>query len=490
MDDARLDYHEIRYRLEANAAFRLLRKDGAAFMLGFLQEQFKRRHRSDLGRAELSEALAAYAEFVRLSGDVDGLARGESRADPSSYLDDWANEGFLRKFYPQESAEACYDLTPDTERALEWLAELSGRGFVGTESRLKSLVDAMQDLAYGASFDPEERKTQLLKERLAIDEELARLERGELELFDATRITERYYGIEDAARRLLADFKQIEQNFRDLDRDTKERIIASEGARGRVLKELFEHRDAIMASDQGKSFQSFWAYLMSLDTRDRLRALTDRVLDLEAVKAAKQSLPLESLDTRLVAAGARVQRMTHRLNEELKNFLDEGARIQARKAGKLIEEIKRRALALREEPPISSSLLSIEEDPQLLLIMDRPLFRPEEETKISALPLELGSPALESDALYDQDSIDLVELAQRLRLTLKEDGQVSVAQLASRWKPRQGAAELVGYLQLASLAKVFSGKDRRALIEADNERQDSSMLIDCPDPVFLSEVEP
>ena len=490
MDDSRLDYHEIRYRLEAHASFRLLRKDGAAFMLGFLQEQFKRRHHADLGRAELTEALVAYAELLRLSGNDEALARGESRADPSSYLDEWANDGFLRKFYPQDSIEACYDLTPDTERALEWLAELSGRAFIGTESRLKALVDALRDLAYGAAFDPDERKAQLLKERAAIDDALALLERGESELFDTTRITERYYGIEDAARRLLADFKQIEQNFRDLDRDTKERIIASEGSRGRVLKELFEHRDAIMASDQGKSFQSFWAYLMSLDTRDELRSLTDRILDLQAVRDARRSFPLESLDARLVAAGARVQRMTHRLNEELKNFLDEGARAQAKRAGKLLDEIKRLALALRDSPPLEKSLLSFEDDPELLLVMDRPLYTPEKAVRISALPLELGSQDLSVDVLYEQDSVDLGELAERLRLALADEGQASVAQLAARYRPRQGAAELVGYLQLASLAEDLAERERRSLMEADNERQGSTMLIDCPDPVFLSEVKP
>ncbi len=253
--EAQLDYHEIRYRLETHAVFRIFRKESAAFMLGFFHDQFKKRHRADIGQAELTAELSAYTAFVRMAEGDD-----EPRREPNAYLDEWANEGFLRKYYPADSSEACYDLTPDSERALEWLGELARRSFVGTESRLLSLFDALKDLAFGASFDIDERKAELKRQKAEINEELKRLERGEATTLDDTRILERYYGVEDAARRLLADFKQIEQNFRDLDRETKERVIASERSRGAVLKEVFEHRDAIVSSDQGKSFGSFWGF--------------------------------------------------------------------------------------------------------------------------------------------------------------------------------------------------------------------------------------
>ena len=52
-----LDYQEIRYRLEGYTVFRILRKDSAAFMLGFFHDQWKRRQRADIGQAELVAAL-------------------------------------------------------------------------------------------------------------------------------------------------------------------------------------------------------------------------------------------------------------------------------------------------------------------------------------------------------------------------------------------------------------------------------------------------
>jgi len=481
-----LDYSEIRYRLKNYSVFKILRKESAAFMLGFFHDQWKRRHRAEIAQSDLVSALASYQEFVR-------LGEGESFAprEPQAYLDEWANEGFLRKYYPAESSEACYDLTPDSERALEWLGELTRRPFVGTESRLLALFDALRELVYGASYDPAEQRAALERRRAEIDAELARLERGEAERLDETRIRERYYGAEDAARRLLADFKQIEQNFRDLDRETKERVIAQDRSRGCVLKEVFEHRDAIVSSDQGKSFSSFWAFLMSLDKREELSALVDRVLAIPAVAAAAKSFPLDSLDARLVGAGARVQDMTYRLNEELRRFLDERSRREGLRVGELVEAWKRFALERRDDAPADRDFMSIDGDPEFSLVMDRPFFEPEAEARIAERPALAGSPTVEVDALYDLDSVDLSALASRVRSLLAESAQASLSDVAARFPVTQGAAELLGYLSLAEEARSgASFGAARAAIAARNERRGARLVIDSPDPSFLPQAGP
>ena len=480
-----LDYHEIRYRLETYPVFRILRKESAAIMLGFLFDQFKRHHRSDIGQGELSAALGAYQEYLRMS-------EGESLAprDAIAYLDEWANEGFLRKYYPASSSEACYDLTPDTERALEWIGELSRRTFVGTESRLMALFDTLRDLSYGASYNAAEKRLELERRRTEIDEELGRLECGEEIVLDDRRILERYFGVEDSARRLLADFKQVEQNFRELDRETKERVLAQDRVRGSVLKELFEHREAISSSDQGKSFSSFWAYLMSLDRREELVVLIDRVLEIPAVRSATKAFPLESLDSRLMSAGARVQDMTHRLNEELRRFLGEGARREGLRVGELLENWKALAMECREDPPRGRDFMSIEGEPDILLVMDRPLFEPESTVVIGERPVAAGEPTVEAESLFDIDTVDISLLDERVRLLVAESGQASLSDAARRFPVTQGAAEILGYLSLA--AERGGGTawgEARADIEAANERRGSRFLVDSPDPEYLPEVD-
>jgi hypothetical protein len=307
--------------------------------------------------------------------------------------------------------------------------------------------------------------------------------------------------VEDAARRLLADFKQIEQNFRDLDRETKERVIASEGARGQVLKEVFEHRDAIVSSDQGKSFQAFWGFLMSIETREELVDLIHRITELEVVRKANRGFPLDSLDQRLVAAGARVQNMTHRLNGELRRFLDERAQSEGKRVGELIEAFKRLALEQREEPPLKKNFMTIEGDPELSLVMDRPLYEPELPVIINQRPLSAGQPAASADPLFDLDRIDLSALAGNIRSCLMDSGQASLAEVAARFPVSQGAAELLGYLDLAATTRAgmdsglgahheVADSGERALLQARNDRRRTRFTADIPNPVFLPELEP
>ena len=48
------------------------------------------------------------------------------------YLDAWVSDehAWLRKYYPADSDDPHFDLTPATERAIDWLASLEQRQFV------------------------------------------------------------------------------------------------------------------------------------------------------------------------------------------------------------------------------------------------------------------------------------------------------------------------------------------------------------------------
>lgn len=217
-----------------------------------------------------------------------------------------------------------------------------------------------------------------------------------------------------------------------------------------------------MESDQGKSFSAFWAFLMSLDKRDELASLVERVLAIPAIRGASKAFPLESLDSRLVGAGARVQDMTHRLNEELRYFLDERSRSEGLRVGQLVEEIKRLALQRRDDPPSSRDFLEIEGDPEFSLIMDRPLYTPEADVVIAERPVAAGRASVGTGALYDIDSVDLGALAENIRALLLESPQTSLSEATSRFPVTQGAAEILGYLALAEEAGqgAIWGSDR------------------------------
>src|ERR1035437_7235276 len=104
-----------------------------------------------LAQPELASRLADYLYGLREKLGEESFPR---RAE--QYLDDWAadSRGWLRKYYPPGNDEAHYDLTPPTERAIDWLAGFNQRQFVGAESRLMTVFALLREIAQGTEVDP------------------------------------------------------------------------------------------------------------------------------------------------------------------------------------------------------------------------------------------------------------------------------------------------------------------------------------------------
>ena len=81
---------------------------------------------------------------------------------------------------------------------------------------------------------------------------------------------DRFQQVSSLARELLGDFREVEHNFRRLDRRVREQIATWEGRKGELLEQIFGERDAIADSDQGRSFRAFWDFLMSPARQEEL----------------------------------------------------------------------------------------------------------------------------------------------------------------------------------------------------------------------------
>jgi hypothetical protein len=122
---------------------------------------------------------------------------------------------------------------------------LRERSFVGTESRLNTIVDLLRQIVFGTETDPDERIGELRRQRDGIDEQIARVEAGELDLLDESAVRDRYQQFSATARELLADFREVEENFRKLDRRLREKIAGWQGGKGELLDDVLGSRESI-----------------------------------------------------------------------------------------------------------------------------------------------------------------------------------------------------------------------------------------------------
>ena len=380
------------------------------------------------------------------------------------YLNDWAanDKGWLRKFYPAGSDEPHFDLTPATERALAWLASLSDRAFVGTESRLLTLFELLKQMSEGSDTNPETRLKELHRRRDSIDAEIALVLGGNMPLLDDTALRDRFQQFTGLARELLADFREVEHNFRMLDRRVRERIALWDGGdgrgRGALLEEIMGERDAISDSDQGKSFRAFWDFLMSQSRQEELTQLLDRVLQLPPVAALQPDLRLKRVHYDWLEAGEHAQRTVAQLSQQLRRFLDDQAWLENRRIMDLLRGIEAKALALRDAPhtvTLTDAVQTVNAlHPSVELPLERPLYSPAVKTVLNNVALEAGVADLDAAVLFSQVRVDKAALASHIRQSLQTRAQISLGELLQIRPLQQGLGELVAYLQLASVAAL------------------------------------
>ena len=284
-----LDYSTLAVMRSQHPAWRLLAAEHAPLIGSFLHRAFIVPNVRVMAQSDLAEALED-----TLFGLRERLGAQAFPKSAQEYLNDWAanEKGWLRKFYPPGSDEPNFDLTPATERALAWLTSLTERAFVGTESRLLTLFELLKQMSEGSDTNPASRLKELHKKRDAIEADIALVVGGDLPLLDDTALKERFQQFTSLARELLTDFREVEHNFRGLDRRVRERIALWDGAKGALLEEIMGERDAIADSDQGKSFRAFWDFLMSQSRQEELTQLLERVLQLAPVAALSPDLRL------------------------------------------------------------------------------------------------------------------------------------------------------------------------------------------------------
>jgi hypothetical protein len=438
-------YEDVEALRTRHAAWRLLRADNAALMLSFLGRVFGEGSTGAVGAADL---------ISRLDDDLFALNErlGGTRFPRSAkaYLDDWAaaEAGWLRKFYPPGSDEPYYDVTPAVERALSWLRALRPRAFVGTESRLNTIFELLRQMVYGAEGDPEVRLTELRRRRHELDREIAEVQAGNVELLDATGQRDRYQQFAATARELLADFREVEANFRTLDRQLRERIAGFEGGKGELLDVALGDRDAIADSDQGRSFQAFYDFLLSPQRQEEFGELLERLERIDSIDERDSRLRHVHYDW--LDACERTQATVRLLSDQLRRFLDDHTWLESRRIMDLLHSIEKTAVRVRQAPPPFTVDIDATA-PAITLPMERPLYAPPARPRIDST-VEMGGDDADPSALFEHVYVDRTRLATGVRGALRHRTAVGLSELVRERPLEHGLAELVAYLSLADAA--------------------------------------
>jgi len=475
-----VEFDEVESIRRGHPAWKLLRADHAPLVLSFLGTVFVEGNARTVPAAELTARLDDYLYALN-----ERLGEGTFPKSAKAYLDDWSapEAGWLRRFYPPGSDEVHFDATPAVEKAVSWVSALRARAFVGTESRLNTVFELLRQMAVGTETDRDVRLGDLLRRREQLDAEIARVEAGDVPLLDGTALRDRYQQFSETARGLLADFREVETNFRGLDRELREQIAAWDGAKGDLLGRVVGERSAIADSDQGRSFHAFYDFLLSSRRQEEFTALLEKVQELAAI--GEPDPRMRHIHYDWLDAGERTQSTVRLLSEQLRRFLDDQVWLENRRVMDVLKSIEGHALKLRGRP---ASAVTMEMDaaaPDVALPFERPLYRPKTKVRISG---DIAEAAEDVDVslLFEQTHVDPARLAGTVRSALRGRSQTGLAPLLREHPVQDGLAEVVTYLALADPAfRVVFDEEAREQVSWTGSDSGDGKTADVPRVTFV-----
>ena len=442
-----LNYFDLINMKKNHSSWRLMTAENGPLIMAFLDYAFRENNLRSIEEAELSMRLEDYLYDLKDAGAEQDFPRSAGE-----YLDDWANNdrGWLRKFYPQDSDEPHYDLTPAAEKSLQWIDGLFEHGFIGTESRLFASIDLLRQIVHGVEEDKSERIKELKRRKSEINRQINAIEEGDIPILDSREIRERYIQFSRTARELLGDFRTVEHNFRELDRSVREKIASWTGEKGELLETIFGEHDEISQSEQGLSFRAFWDFIMSSGSQEEFTSLLDRVFKLEELGDLTDDIRLKRIHFDWINAGEQTQRMVARLSKQLRRFLDDRSYYENKRIVRLLDSIDQKALEARGEAPQDHRFMEIDcVRPSFHLPMERPLFSPPLKININSVIISGDSDDIDTSALYNQTVVDKFRLKRNISKVLEFQQQASLGVIIEQNPLEEGLSELVTYFTIA-----------------------------------------
>jgi hypothetical protein len=476
-----MDHEKIKYLKEYHPTIKLLRLDNAPLIISFLYQEFKKNNKIVILNTELKTGLSDYLYHLNHSYGEDTYP-----GSAQNYLDKWSNDGFLRKYYTSNSDEPVFELTPATEKALEWVKDLEKKEFVGTESRLLKIFDILKEIVYKSSDDPLKRLEELEKQKHEIEIEIEKIHSGNIEKLNETQIKERFLDVYDTASKLLSDFREVEYNFRELARSVREKQVNSNLKKGKLLEDIFKDQDFIWDTDQGRSFKAFWEFLMSQNKQDELDELIKTVSNLPEIKNIKHDDFIERIEVNLIDAGDKVNKTNHQLIEQVRRYLDNKTYLENKRIVEIVREIKSFAIQIKDDPPKNKDFLLLDDSPRIELIMERPLFNVPMNPEIKNIVLEEGyTDSIDMDALYRQLYINQEEIKIKIRELLKFNSQITLKQITEIYPIENGLSEIITYFSIASKgSKSFINEEVIENIIISNRETEKYFEIKVPQIIF------
>tara|TARA_R110002124_G_scaffold80533_3_gene213117 strand:- start:5663 stop:7123 length:1461 start_codon:yes stop_codon:yes gene_type:complete len=466
--------------LATSPSVELLRLRKREIIIEFLINTFLSKQGA-ISSEDIHIQLADFLEYKQVENDEDSeiTAFDTFEEKAKKYILNWTNRGFLTN-YPDEEGEVFYELSAHSSKTIDWLASLKKEEFVGTESKFNNILNQLKELVEFTNEDTEKRIELLEEKKLEIEQQIQRIKVGEdVKVFEEFEIVPRFNQLNQSAKELLSDFKEVEDNFKEITKGIYQKHADVSLTKSDILEFTFNALDELKDSQQGKSFYAFWLFILNPELQNRWESLTKELYKTLEEKSIPVSDPfLKGMKKHLHGSGQKVYKANDKMAEKLSRIIRENESSKSEATKSIIQEIKKQLVEIsktRRKPDISFEL---ETDTEIYIPFERKLTseRTEDVSYISNPKIadEDITSSNHLSKLFSQSNIDKELLRKRISAILKEKSQTTLSDVVENYGGlEKGLPELFGYISIVKEFKYIINSERthNIMFDAENKKQ-------------------
>ena len=389
----------------------------------------------------------------------------------SKYIRNWTDSGFLTN-YRNEDGEIYFELSSHSSKVLDWLAGLKQEEYIGTESKFKSIISQLRELVEYTNEDREKRLQLLVDKKMEIEHQIQQLQMGEdIKVFEEYEIVPRFQQINKLAKELLTDFKDVDDNFKNIIKEIYQKQIDPTLKKGGILQYTFDALDELKSSSQGKSFYAFWEFLLAREMQSELDTLiTDLFRTLKEKNIDGGDTFLQNMVEYLYESGRKVYQTNDKMADKLSRIIRENEISRSDVSKRLVQEIKNTLIEISKKGQKPDVSLSVDDGMEISIPFDRKItFEQNESTEYDSIP-ETETLSIEDlgelGKVFSNVYVDRKILVKNIRETMKGKSQVTLLDVVEQFPLKQGLPELFAYFGALGQFqhKTVNEEERQAIV--------------------------
>ena len=331
--------HKFLHARQQHPAWLLLASRRAPLMLSCLDALFEHQRDGvpfDDAVQALADMLSAHANLPDFDIEPTDIA-AQARRD----LRDWIRRALITE------REGRIHETDALKTALRFVTQLDHRVMTSTASRLAVVQREIDNLATALDPHPKSRAEHIERRIEDLQQQLADVHAGRVPLLSEAQAVEGIREVYALATSLRADFRRVEDSWREADRTLRQAILSAQQHRGAVVDQLLDGHASLLSTQEGRVFESFQQQLDNqselADMRARIRSILNHPASTQALDDLQHST-LRLLVQQLIKEAKVVQGVRARSEREVSQFMKTGQAVENQRVGQLLNDILQQAL--------------------------------------------------------------------------------------------------------------------------------------------------